>query len=132
MRAGLRRRALQVKYKGDKEDGWLNMEEVDKKMVEKFEAKRAGKMEKQPQEKRPLEPSIKSEKPAKAVKTSASDDASSASAPAPAGTNASVPTDLQPAVFRVMRKYLEKEPIETLTKKKVRAGVLRVLRSSFA
>jgi hypothetical protein len=108
------------------------MEEVDKKMVEKFEAKRAGKMEKQPQEKRPLEPSIKSEKPAKAVKTSASDDASSASAPAPAATNASVPTDLQPAVLRVMRKYLEKEPIETLTKKKVRAGVLRVLRSSFA
>lgn len=119
---------LQVKYKGDAEDAWVKVEDVDKKMVDKFEAKRAGKMEKQPQEKRPLEPSVKLEKSPKAAKSSASDDASSASAPAPAPSNGQVPADLQPSVFRVMRKYLEKEPIETLTKKKVRAVVLDVLR----
>eukprot|EP01044_Picomonas_judraskeda_P020029 COSAG03_NODE_4358_length_1580_cov_0.839973_1_plen_169_part_10 len=113
---------VQVKYKGDKEDTWLTADEVDKTMVDKFEAKRAGKLDKQPQEekqvkqeKRPLESTA--EKPAKSVKSSASDDASSASAaPAPAPA----PADLKPSVFTVMRKYLEKYGIETLTKKKVR------------
>ena len=126
-----RRHVPQVKYKGEKEDAWLKADEVDSAMVAKFEAKRAGKLEKQPkqekQEKRPLEAAaVKQEKPAKAIKSTANDDASSASAPTSAPASASVPTDLKPAVFNVMRKYLEKESIETLTKKKVRA-VTRVL-----
>ena len=124
----------QVKYKGDKEDTWLTADEVDKTMVDKFEAKRAGKLDKQPQEekqvkqeKRPLESTA--EKPAKAVKSNASDDASSASAAT--SSPASAPADLKPTVFNVMRKYLEKYGIETLTKKKVRAVAVYVHQSGF-
>jgi hypothetical protein len=112
----LRRARTQVKYKGDKPDEWLPAAEVDQEMVAKFEAKRAGK------EKRPAEASDAG-KPAKAIKSEAGADASSASASAApeAAAPSPVPDDLQPSVFSVMKKYLEKEAIESLTKKKVRA-----------